>query len=200
MTAALAKLELCIDLKNGGELIDRRPSVKKLLSEHQKNSPINRSETEHYFENLQAVGVLTEAELLETEDKAWDWFHATIDEHNPTQENIKIVRLQKAYLAVSDRLKTKEDQKPDHAPHPYNVTIEYCKGELLDSFNLYGKSKRQKGKPKTAVNKFLHFLERDDIELTRVTRKYVKRYIEKAVEQKIPYNILFSELVQLRAL
>ena len=42
-------------------------------------------------------------------------------------------------------------------------------------------------------------MKRDDIELTRVTRKYVKRSIEKAVEQKIPYNILFSERVQLRA-
>ena len=62
--------------------------------------------------------MLTEAELLETEDKTWDWFHATIDEHNPKQENIKIERLHKAYLAVLDRLKTKEDQKPDPAPHP----------------------------------------------------------------------------------
>ena len=200
MTAALARLDLCIDLKNSGELIDRRPLVKKLLSEYKKNSPINKSETENYFQNLRAFGALTEEERLETEDKAWDWFHATIDEDKPTHENQKTERLHKAQLAALDRLKTKEDQKLDPAPHPYNVTIEFCKDELLERYKLYGKSEKQKGKLKTAVKKFLLFFERDDIELTRVTRKYVKRYIEKAVEQKIPYNTLFSELVQLRAL
>ena len=37
MTAALAKLDLCIDTKNSGELIDGRPLVKKLLSDYEKN-------------------------------------------------------------------------------------------------------------------------------------------------------------------
>jgi hypothetical protein len=178
MTAALARLDLCIDLKNGGELIDRRPLVKKLLSEHQKISPINKSETENYFENLRAFGVLTKEELIETEDKAWDWFHATIDEDKPIHENKKTERLHKAQLAALDRLKTKEDQKLDPAPHPYNATIEFCKDELLERYELYGKSEKQKGKLKTAVKKFLLFFDREDIELTKVTRKYVKRYIE----------------------
>ena len=200
MTAALAKLDLCIDTKNSSELIDRRPLVKKLLSDYEKNNPLNRSEAESYFDNLMSFGTLTEEELRQMENKAWNWFHTVIDEDNPKDENLKIERYHKAQLAALARVKAKEDQKLDPSPHPYQITIEYCKAELLESYQRYGKSDKQKGKLQTAVKKFLLFLKREDIELARITRKYVKRYIDRAVEQKIPYNTLFSELVHLRAL
>ena len=200
MTAALAKLDLCIDSINGGELIDRRQLVKKLLSDYEKIKPLNKSEAESYFDSLMSFGMLTEEELRQVENRAWNWFHTVIDEDNPKDENLKIERYHKAQLTALARVKTKEDQKLDPSPHPYKITIEYCKDELLESYHRYGKSEKQKGKLKTAVKKFLLFLEREDIELERITRKYVKRYIDRAVEQKIPYNTLFSELVHLRAL
>ena len=200
MTVALAKLDLCIDSINGGELIDRRQLVKKLLSDYEKIKPLNKSEAESYFDSLMSFGMLTEEELRQVENRAWNWFHTVIDEDNPKDENLKIERYHKAQLTALARVKTKEDQKLDPSPHPYKITIEYCKDELLESYHRYGKSEKQKGKLKTAVKKFLLFLEREDIELERITRKYVKRYIDRAVEQKIPYNTLFSELVHLRAL
>ena len=78
----------------------------------------------------------------------------------------------------------------------------YC-FDSLDSRKINpdycGKNNKQKGKLKNAVKKFLHYLGRTDVELQTITRKYVKRYVDKAVEESIPYNTLFSELVHLRA-
>ena len=86
MTAALAKLDLCIDTKNSGELIDRRPLVKKLLSDYKQN----KSEAESFFNNPMSFATLTEEELRQVENKAWNWFHTVIDEDNPKDENLKI--------------------------------------------------------------------------------------------------------------
>ena len=199
MHHALARLDLCIDPNNNGELVDRRPIVKELLNKHKENSPLNKSEAENYFQNLMAFGVLNEKELNETEDQAWEWFYSTIDEDNTSEVNEKIEQLHKAQLAALARVKSREDQKLDPAPHPYKVTLEFCKDELLKRYDQYGKNNKQKGKLKNAVKKFLHYLGRTDVELQTITRKYVKRYVDKAVEDKIPYNTLFSELVHLRA-
>ena len=138
MTAALAKLDLRIDTKNSGELIDRRPLVKKLLSDYEKNKPLNRSEAESYFDNLMSFGTLTEEELRQVENKAWNWFHTLIDGKNPKDENLKIERYHKAQLTALARVKAKEDQKLDPSPHAYQITIEYCKAELLESYQRYG--------------------------------------------------------------
>ena len=113
--------------KNSGELIDRRPLVKKLLSDYEKNNPLNRSEAESYFDNLMSFGTLTEEELRQMENKAWNWFHTVIDEDNPKDENLKIERYHKAQLAALARVKAKEDQKLDPLPHPYKITIEFAK-------------------------------------------------------------------------
>ena len=88
MTEAVAKLDLCIDTKNSGELIDRRPLVKKLLSDYKQN----KSEAESFFNNPMSFGTLTEEELRQVENKAWNWFHTVIDEDNPKDENLKIER------------------------------------------------------------------------------------------------------------
>lgn len=199
MDEALAKLDLCVNPNNKSELIDRRPVVKKLLQDYKNNDPLNKSETENYFDCLTSFGVLNEHEL-DLEDEIWEWFHSTIDESNPIETNDAIVRFRQAQLAALRRIKSKEDEKLDPAPHPYEVTLEFCKAELLKQYKLYGKHPKQIGKLKTAVKKFLLFLGRGDIQLTSITRKYVKRYIDNAVKQNIPYNTFFSELGQLRAI
>ena len=139
MHHALARLDLCIDPYNNGELVDRRPIVKELLNKHKENSPLNKSESENYFQNLMAFGVLNEKELNETEDQAWEWFHSTIDEDNASEVNEKIEQLHKAQLAALARVKSREDQKLDPAPHPCKVTLEFCKDELLKRYDQYGK-------------------------------------------------------------
>ena len=98
--------------------MDRRPIVKELLNKHKENSPLNKSEAENYFQNLMAFGVLNEKELNETEDQAWEWFYSTIDEDNTSEVNEKIEQLHKAQLAALARVKSREDQKLDPAPHP----------------------------------------------------------------------------------
>ena len=49
MHHALARLDLCIDPNNNGELVDRRPIVKELLNKQEENSPLNKREAEITF-------------------------------------------------------------------------------------------------------------------------------------------------------
>ncbi|MDA8689054.1 phage integrase SAM-like domain-containing protein [Paracoccaceae bacterium] len=198
MHEALARLNLCIDPNNNGELVDRRPIVKDLLRKAKENDLVNRDETEAYFYNLSVFGALSAQEFEDIEETAQEWFHASLDEDDP-ENNKKIARFHRAQLAAIKRIKSKEDEKLDPAPHPYEVTLEFCKAELLERYSQYGKDIKQKGKLQNAVKKFLQYLRCEDIELKKITRKYVKRYIDNAASQQIPYNTLYSELVHLRS-
>ena len=87
-----------------------------------------------------------------------------MDEVGPDQTPTAEVHARfKARMEAYKRLERKEDQKRFPAPHPYEATLLSAAALLVAEYEADHRAKKDTAKINTATNKFLAWLEQDDV-------------------------------------
>ena len=157
---------------------------------------------EHYWATFQTAEKLNKEELIEFADIKSDLFGEEIsgfsDLNNP--EGKKSVAIYEAQTAAIARRLLKEDEKNSPAPHTYRITLIDAVKLQLSEYEKDQVALKTRGKLKTAVKKFLIFIEEADIQVDLVREKQVNRYVTNARRTGIPKSTIASEINELRKL
>ena len=166
------------------------------------------SEEGHYFLALEQLSSLSDSQLLPTMDPAHPdapslprdiEIENFIDEVGPDQTPTAEVHARfKARMEAYKRLERKEDQKRFPAPHPYEATLLSAAALLVAEYEADHRAKKDTSKINTATNKFLAWLEQDDVPLKGVTPNHVKQYVRFARDAGIPKNTFSAEIGKLK--
>lgn len=178
---------------------DIEPDPSRIISDDEWNrrQQVKNEAPEEAYHRARANASMLSAEdlkqVIEVEDSL---FHDDIEElhkQNPKQAKFyseQHYARQEGYL----RILNKEDTLLTPAPHRYEATLKTAAKILIKDYKDEGRNPKTIGKVNVSVNKFLDYLEQDDLKLSLITKRHVSKYIKASRIKGIPRNTFSMEL------
>ena len=175
------------------------PHPSKILSDDEwKRIQRVKNETpeEAYHHARADASMLSAEDLNQVIDMEDDLFHEDIEElHKQNPKQAKLYSEQHyARQEGYRRILNKEDTSLTPTPHRYEVTLKTAANILIKDYQDEGRNPKTIGKVKVSINKFLDYLEKDDVKLSVITKRHVRKYIKASRIKGIPRNTFSMEL------